>query len=135
VNPLLLDTNTLNFLVKGRPITVARFEDAVDQGKSFLLASVAHFEIWRYLTLKGAHRLGRRYEELVKGWARCALSFEDWTAAAILWADRQRIGKSISDMDLLLAILARKHEATLVTNNTKHFQDLGISLEDWIVES
>ncbi len=133
MSPFLLDTNTLNFLVRGRPITVARFEEAVDQGRSFLLASVAHFEFCRYLTFKGASRLGRRYEELVKGWERCTLSFEDWTLAADLWAERQRTGKSISDMDLLIAVLARKHEAVLVTNNTRHFKDLGISLEDWVV--
>jgi tRNA(fMet)-specific endonuclease VapC len=107
------------------------FEDSARQGNSFLLASVAHYELQRYLDLKGADRLLRRYESLVTHWQRCDLGFGDWDDAARLWAERHRAGRSISDLDLLLAILARKHRAMLVTSNTKHFEGLDIPLADW----
>ena len=131
---LLLDTNTLSFILKRRPLVLAHLDEAILQGRSFLLASVVHYEISRYLDLKGARRMSGLYEELVRSWRRCDLHFEDWSAAAKLWAERHRIGKSISDLDLLLAVLARKHEAALVTSNTRHFEDLGLSLEDWTAD-
>jgi predicted nucleic acid-binding protein len=128
---LLLDTNTLNYILKNVPPAPAKLEEAAYEGKSFLLASVAHYELTRYLHLKGAGRLLRLYEQLTGEWQRCEPSFEDWDEAARFWAERHRSGLGISDPDLLLAVLARKWNATLVTTNTRHFTGLGIDLEDW----
>lgn len=41
-------------------------------------------------------------------------------------------GIRIEDMDLLIAATAIYNELTLVTNNTKHFENiLGLNLENW----
>ncbi len=37
----------------------------------------------------------------------------------------------MSDMDLLIAVTARQEGAVLVTGNVRHFEGLGISLQDW----
>ncbi|HYU31452.1 MAG TPA: PIN domain-containing protein [Thermoanaerobaculia bacterium] len=131
MTPLLLDTNTLSYIIKDIPPVPAKLDEAMHQGKSFLLASVAHYELTRYLRLKGATRLLRLYQQLTATWQRCEPTFEDWDEAAWSWAERHRIGQGISDPDLLLAVLARKWNATLVTANTQHFTGLGIALEDW----
>ncbi|HXU29347.1 MAG TPA: PIN domain-containing protein [Thermoanaerobaculia bacterium] len=131
MSALLLDTNTLNYILKDIPPAPAKLEESVRQGRPFLLASVAHYELTRYLRLKGAHRLLRLYQEMTATWQQCEPSFADWDEAARLWAERHRSGHGISDPDLLLAALARKWNATLVTNNTRHFKGLGIALEDW----
>jgi tRNA(fMet)-specific endonuclease VapC len=128
---LLLDTNTLSYILKERQPAVDRLRWAKEEGSRFLLASVAHHELTRYLKLKEAHRLIRLYQKMVEPWLRCDLSFEDWNSASLLWAEIHRRGRSISDLDLLLAILARKHGAVLVTTNTRHFEGLGLILEDW----
>ena len=128
---LLLDTNTLSYILRNRQPVVDRLEHATRQGDSFLIAAVVHYELSRYLRLKDATRLLQVYAELVGGWQPCDLSFEDWNDAAALWAELHRAGRAISDMDLLLAVLARKHQAVLVTSNTKHFEDLGLALADW----
>lgn len=128
---LLLDTNTLSYIIRGRQPVLDRFEESVRQGNTFLLSSVAHYELQRYLDLKGSSRLMRRYQDLVAGWERCILLFEDWNQAALLWAENHRTGRSISDLDLLLAVQALKHEAVLVTSNTRHFEGLNITLADW----
>jgi|SRR6185295_14406073 len=128
---LLLDTNTLNYILKERQPALDRLQRAKEEGSRFLLASVAHHELTRYLELKGAHRLKRLYQRMVEPWLRCDLTFEDWDSASLLWAELHRQGRSISDLDLLLAILARKHGAVLVTSNTQHFENTGLVLEDW----
>jgi predicted nucleic acid-binding protein len=56
---------------------------------------------------------------------------DDWRTAADLWASRHRAGKPITDSDLLIAVSALKSGATLATNNLRHFDDLGLSLETW----
>jgi len=110
-------------------------EEGVRQGADFLLASIVHYELTRYLNLKGAHRLTRAYEDLTGSWQRLEVGFADWDAAAQLWAERHRAGKAISDIDLVLAILGRREGAVIVTSNTRHFEGLGVAVEDWSVPS
>ena len=130
---LLLDTNTLNYLIKKHQRVFERFEEAVAKGALFLLGSVVHYELTRYLYLKGARRLLREYEQITASWPRCDLSFGEWEEAARVWAERHRLGLSIADLDLLLAVSARREGAVLVTHNVKHFDGLGIPLEDWTI--
>jgi tRNA(fMet)-specific endonuclease VapC len=129
---LLLDTNTLSYFLKGHRQVRERLQEAVDKDFLFLLSSVVHYELRRYLNLKGAHRLLRAYEETTASWTRCSLSFDDWEEASRVWAERHRLGRSIADLDLFLAVLARREKAVLVTSNTRHFEGLGIPCEDWM---
>ena len=47
-------------------------------------------------------------------------------------ADTQKIGKSVDDMDLLIAASAIAHNMTLVTHNTKHFENISkLQVMDW----
>jgi predicted nucleic acid-binding protein len=129
---LLPDTNTLNYLLRKRQPVIKRFQEATEKGAEFLLSSVAHHELIRYLDLKGASKVMQAYERLTASWRRCNLDFEDWDEAARLWAHRHRLGRSISDLDLLLATSARRENAVLVTSNVRHFVGLGVPLEDWM---
>jgi predicted nucleic acid-binding protein len=128
---LITDTNILNYILKGQAPVLAHMEDMAHQGVDFLLAPVVHYELTRYLSLKGAHRLVRAYQELTRSWQRLQMGFSDWDAAAQLWAERHRVGRAVADLDLLLAVLARREKAVIVTANTKHFEGLGVELADW----
>lgn len=51
---------------------------------------------------------------------------------AELRADCERKGRSIADMDLLIAATARAHNLTVATLNLRHFGMIdGITVEDW----
>jgi predicted nucleic acid-binding protein len=128
----LPDTNTLNYLLKRRSPVVERFQEATEKGTEFLLSSVAHYELTRYLDLKGARKVRQAYERITGSWCRCNLDFEDWNEAARLWARRHRSGRAIADLDLLLAAVALREDAVLVTSNVRHFVDLGVVFEDWM---
>jgi len=127
----LLDADTLNYVVKGISPVKERFRAAVAGGASFVLSLVVHYQITRYLKLRGSARLLRLYARLVTGWLPVGLDEADWNRAADLWADRHRKGHPIEDADLLIAVIALKTGATLVTNNTRHFSGLGLKLENW----
>jgi len=57
-----------------------------------------------------------------------------WIDAAWLWADRRRQGRPHDDADLLIAAFTRRLRATVVTNNTADFMDLGVPVVDWTVD-
>jgi tRNA(fMet)-specific endonuclease VapC len=127
----LPDTDTVNYLLKGKGPARQRLQAAVSTGDTLVLSPVVHYEVTRYLTLKQANRLLRLYEVLVADWRRLDLTAVDWDRAALLWAERHRSGRPITDSDLLIAVTALTSGAVLVTNNQRHFEDLGLTLENW----
>ncbi len=131
MRPHLLHTNILSYILKNVPPVPERLDAALHTERSFLLASIAHYELTRYLRLRKAHRLLRLYAQLTADWQRCEPSCADWDEAARLWAEGHGQGRAIADADLLLAVLAHRHGATLVTANVRHFADRSVDLEDW----
>jgi predicted nucleic acid-binding protein len=49
-------------------------------------------------------------------------------------AERRRQGRPHNEADLLIAAFTRRLRATVVTNNTADFMDLGVSVVDWTVD-
>ena len=127
----IVDTNTLNYIIKKIDPAIRRYEEALAAGHTFHLSMVVHYEVTRYLKLKEAAKLQRFYEELISTWRHIPLDFADWNAAATTWALRHRAGKPIEDADLLIAVEALKVGAVLVTNNVSHFDALGLTIENW----
>lgn len=62
----------------------------------------------------------------------------DETAARIggkIRAEREKIGKPISPLDLQIAAIALANGCTLITGSTRHFEDIpGLEVENWIAE-
>ena len=125
-----LDTNALNDILRNKEPTMTHFLRARNRAQ-FILCPVVNYEMRRYLLLKAATRNLAQYEELVAHWFQPDFDGAHWQQATELWAARHRIGKPIADADLLIAVTALRQNAILVTNNTDHFLDLGLSLEDW----
>lgn len=51
----------------------------------------------------------------------------------ILCAELLRRGRPTGEKDALIATIAQRHGATLVTHNTRHFQHIAdLSFEDWL---
>ena len=129
----LSDTNTINYAIKSNAIVQAHFARGLAAGATFALSAFVHYEVTRYLKLKGSTRLARDYANLTANWPRIEIMTTDWDDAADLWAAQHRVGQPIDDADLLIAISALKVGATVVTNNTRHFATLGVPLENGTV--
>ena len=66
------------------------------------------------------------------------LSFDE-TAARIggkIRAGREKTGKPVSPLDLQTAAIALANGCTLITGNTRHFEDIsGLEVENWISQT
>jgi len=54
----------------------------------------------------------------------------DWQQAAVWWAETRSQGKQLSDVDLLIAALTKRLDATLITSD-EDFAALSIKRETW----
>ena len=128
----LLDSNVCIHLLNGRhPQLIERFHNHTQQ--EIVLCSMVKAEL-----LRGAlrsqrvelnlQRLNTFFEPLL------SLSFDDHSAEhyARIGADLLQQGTPIGANDLVIAAIARAHDATLVTHNTGEFSRVaGLRLEDW----
>ena len=129
---LLLDSNTVNYVLRSRESVLATLEARIQADAVFFISDVVDYELRRYLDLKGASRKLERYERLIGHWSPVSLGTVGWRRAVALWAELHREGRSIEDRDLLIAVTALQARATLVTSNTRHFAAIpGIEMQDW----
>lgn len=131
----LLDTNTLIYLIKNNPPTVAARIDALDDADSLCMSFVTWAEL-----LKGAQRSTRKPEVLrrLEALARqVPVLYPSGTAICHHYAEQavrlKEAGTPIGANDLWIACHALAEDATLVTHNNREFRRIvGLRLEDWV---
>jgi tRNA(fMet)-specific endonuclease VapC len=129
----LLDTNICSYILKRRPATVrARFDEVGPE--NLCLSTIVLAELYY-----GAAR--HPQGETIRG------DIDDFTSRLTLlpWDDAaadhygairtelERTGTPIGAMDMLIAAHARSIDATLVSNNARHFRQVsGLRWVDWV---
>ena len=131
----LLDTNACIALINGRPAAVRnRLQDVLDNGAQVNVSTIVAFELW-YGVGKSQQREAnaQRLNTFFAG--PLGLTFfdeEDARAAGTIRAQIEAAGRPIGAYDLLIAGQAVRHNATLVTSNTKEFARVKeLDWEDW----
>jgi tRNA(fMet)-specific endonuclease VapC len=130
VTLLMLDTDISSYVIRRRPPVIAeRFERHAEQ----LCVSVMTAAELRF----GAVKAGRAdLEGLVEAYL-ARVTILDWPESATFHYARIRAklesrGTPIGNMDLLIACHAVAEQATLVTNNLRHFAGVPeLKVEQW----
>lgn len=91
-----------------------------------------------YELFKGIFASGKTQEEaLIKKLLETALvlepSYESARIGGEIYASLKKKGLLINDADILIASIAKSHDATLVTNNLSHFSRIEkLKIENWL---
>ena len=132
---IILDTNVLSALMRTRPdAEVAAWLDQ-QPAESVWITAVTVFEARFGIALLAP---GRRRQEIEKAFTKMlsqdlegrVLDFDQASAerAATLAAVRQRSGRPVDFRDTQIAGIALARHGTLATRNTKHFEDLSVTV-------
>ena len=127
---LMLDTDISSYVIRRRPAWIAeRFQLHAEQ----LCVSVMTAAELRFGAVKAARA---ELANLVEAYL-ARVTILDWADSATFHYARIRtklesLGTPIGNMDLLIASHAVAEQATLVTNNMKHFAAVpGLKVEQW----
>lgn len=126
----LLDTNVLIHAQRGRPAAVRERLRSVSPD-SVVVCTVTVAELWYGIARSDDPDLKREL------WSGFLAPFEvlafDRAAAEIHGELRFALRhQPIGERDLLIASIARAHDLTVVTSNTREFRRVpGLSVEDW----
>jgi predicted nucleic acid-binding protein len=115
----LLDTNAISDVIKRFKPVHEKFENAVANDLRLILCQPVHYEVVRGLLWINATSQLENYRRLFMPMFRWEPATEaDWNAAAVLWADATRQGRKLSDVDLLIAVMTQRLQATLISSDT-----------------
>ena len=127
-----LDTNVIIDLLNGNSNVLAGFKNAYVSG-TVRIPDLVYYEVLRGFEYSDPKNRKAAFEVFAQ---RCRIDFmgaETLREAAKQYADLKKHGITIDDDDILIGSLAIERNATLVTNNTKHFMNLkGIQLDNWV---
>ncbi|MEK6710520.1 MAG: PIN domain-containing protein [Nitrospinota bacterium] len=138
--PFLLDTTALSKLVEkdGQIARQAkeRLQAALDRGEDIYISAPALYEAVRGLLHIDAREEVQFLEDFAQVLGVQELSWADWRRGAEIWADLRKRGHPLSkedriDFDVLLGALAISLGATVVTQNIRHFEAIGVPVQDW----
>jgi predicted nucleic acid-binding protein len=111
----VFDTNAITDLLKATPNMVARVR-TVQETHILCLCQAVDYEIERgYLWRGAAGQIERYRTEIKPRFQWLPLADQDWKRAGELWAGTRRHGKQLSDIDLLIAALALRLNAVIVS--------------------
>ena len=127
----LLDTNAISDMMVRHANVVQQFKRHDAAGDIIGFCSPVAYELRRGLLWRNAtQQLARLENGIFSLLLHYPLTESDWEQAASLWAGTRRRGKQLSEIDLLLAALAQRINAVIVSNDTD-FDALVVNREDW----
>lgn len=127
----LLDANVISDLVTAQPEVVEHLEEAILRGDTVGICHPIYYEILRGLLWRPSKR--KMYilqNKILPQMDWIDLKPVDWLQTAQMWATARRKGWNLSDIDVLLAAIAHRLNAVVVTSDAD-FDILPISRENW----
>lgn len=127
----ILDTNVIADRFNHLPQVLDHLNRVGEAGHVLGLCDPVRYEILCGLLKVNARQKLRFFHETVMPLMdHLALIGEDWQVAAQLWATMRNEGKQFSDADLMIAALAQRLNAVVVTADDD-FAALSIQRENW----
>jgi predicted nucleic acid-binding protein len=127
----VLDTNVISDRLNGHPVVTRKFFQMMQEGHVLCLSAPVEYEVRRGLLKRNATRKFQIFTEEVKPkLVNIPLTDADWKTAAQLWAQMRQQGRQFSDVDVLLAAIATRLEATLISADDD-FVALSLTRSTW----
>jgi predicted nucleic acid-binding protein len=128
-----LDTNNISYALKQQYGIRTKIIEMLDRGNIIVVPPISFYEIMRGLYANNSKNQINMFNAIFSRFIHDKLDRDDWLKAAEIYAACKQNGRPIADDDLFQAAFCIRHNYTLVTHNTKHFENIpGLFFEDWV---
>jgi predicted nucleic acid-binding protein len=132
VSVYALDSNIISFYLKGNTAVSENIEKAMSEDNTIMLAPIAYYEVKRGLLLINAVNQLRKLETLCELFPVGELGDYLLEDAARLYVEERKAKRNTEDADIFIAAFCLHHNYSLVTDNTRHFQNMtNLQLVNW----
>jgi len=127
------DTNTIIHLMRGTPVVRKNREKAQKNGSRFIISPFVSYEILRGLIIKPIPAHEKAYAIICDNCSLEEMTTETWECAAQIYAELYIKHYTVKDADIIIAAFCMINGYTLVTANTKDFENIdGLQLVNWV---
>jgi predicted nucleic acid-binding protein len=132
----VLDANIISFWLKKAKGVRDKVDEMHNAGHTILISPHAWYEVQRGLLAADMTAVMRRFDNFCKSYKVAETDSLIHAIAAEVYAHRYKKGDTPNDMDIYIAAFCLQHGYTLVTNNTKHFENIpALILTDWAADA
>ena len=132
MNRALIDTDILSYYLRGNEVVASNFDKYLQQYDIIEISLITYYEIVSGLIAKKALTQLRIFEEFVSVNIVIPMTESSARLSGELYATLRRDGRTVDDIDLLIAGIAIENNITLVTNNESHFDRISeLRIENW----
>ena len=126
------DTNTVIHLMSGTQTVKANREKAQKSGARFYLPPFVNYEIRRGLIIKPIPSHEKAYAVIFNNCVLGEMTVDGWERAANIYAELYAKRFTVKDADIVIAAFCMVNGYTLVTANTKDFENMdGLQFVNW----
>jgi len=130
---IVLDTDTASHITRGTPSALKNFGKSA--GSRLVISSITETELRKGALLKGSAQLLAALEQFFDLVEIADFDSEAAKQAARVLVSLRNLRKPNGDLDSLIAGHALALDAVLVTNNTRHFENVpGLVLDNWVAQ-
>jgi predicted nucleic acid-binding protein len=132
MNRFALDTNIISFHLRKNETVGRNLRRELAAKADIFLPPFAYYEAKRGLVDAKAIKRLQAFNELLKDCPIGQTSDAVFEAAVDIYVDLKAKGRICDENDIYIAAWCKTYGLTLVTNNTRHFENVpGLSLADW----
>lgn len=124
MKPVLVDTDILSQFFRNNHNVVLNFKNYLARHEKINLSIITYYEILSGLKHRDALKQLDSFLEFAKHNAILPLTEEAIMISSDLYANLRKAGKTIDDIDILIAGVALSNNLVLVTNNEAHFRNI-----------
>ncbi len=132
MNRVLIDTDILSYYFKGDKDVTENFDLYLQKNEIIEISVITYYEILGGLYARDAHNQLNVFKDFISENAVIPMTDNSASISADLYSKLRKSGKTVDDIDILIAGIAIDNDLTLITNNEKHFNRIpGLKIENW----
>ncbi|MCL2116036.1 MAG: PIN domain-containing protein, partial [Methanobrevibacter sp.] len=132
-NMIFLDTDIISYYFHGNNKITTNLIKAFKSKEPVAITIINVYEISKGLKYKNNTKKIKHFKKLLKHLQIFSLDDKVISEAATIYSNLRKIGKSIGDADILIAATVIKNKGILISNNTKHYENIAnLNLMNWL---
>jgi tRNA(fMet)-specific endonuclease VapC len=130
---IFLDTNIISYYFNANIKIKEKILEIIDNDENICTTVINVYEILKGFRWKNNIKKEKQFKDFLEDVTVFSIDNDVIDIASGLYSDLRKNGKTIGDADILIAAIVIKNEGTLVSNNTKHYEDINqLKLLNWI---
>jgi tRNA(fMet)-specific endonuclease VapC len=130
---IFLDTNIISYYFNANTKIKEKIFEIIDNDENICTTVINIYEILKGFKWKNNEKKEKQFKEFLEDVTIFSIDNDVIDIASELYSNLRKNGKSIGDADILIAAIVIRNEGTLVSNNTKHYEDINqLKLINWI---